>query len=165
MICGTDTLGVGINVPIRTVVFTQLFKYDGQKSAVLSVRDFRQISGRAGRKGYDDVGYVVVQAPGVAPYHARIEPMGSGHRIVDLEGTTGLVFRGQPVRSHVFTDGDVIRIGDRVTGNFVSLVYQDLGKRAQAQLAAPVQRVPPPSVARSGSPACSSPCSPRSAAC
>jgi len=63
LICGTDTLGVGINVPIRTVVFTQLWKYDGRKAAVLSVRDFRQIAGRAGRKGYDDKGYVIVQAP------------------------------------------------------------------------------------------------------
>ena len=63
LICGTDTLGVGINVPIRTVVFTQLWKYDGRKAAILSVRDFRQISGRAGRKGYDYTGYVVVQAP------------------------------------------------------------------------------------------------------
>jgi superfamily II RNA helicase len=63
LICGTDTLGVGINVPIRTVVFTQLWKYDGTKSAILTVRDFRQIAGRAGRKGYDDKGYVVVQAP------------------------------------------------------------------------------------------------------
>lgn len=63
LICGTDTLGVGINVPIRTVVFTQLWKYDGQKAAVLNVRDFRQIAGRAGRRGYDDVGYVIVQAP------------------------------------------------------------------------------------------------------
>ena len=63
LICGTDTLGVGINVPIRTVVFTQLWKYDGKKAAILSVRDFRQIAGRAGRRGYDDVGYVVVQAP------------------------------------------------------------------------------------------------------
>ena len=63
LICGTDTLGVGINVPIRTVVFTQLWKYDGQKAAILSVRDFRQVSGRAGRAGYDDQGYVIVQAP------------------------------------------------------------------------------------------------------
>ncbi|HEY3756904.1 MAG TPA: DUF3516 domain-containing protein [Opitutaceae bacterium] len=63
VICGTDTLGVGINVPIRTVVFTQLWKYDGQKAAILSVRDFRQIGGRAGRKGFDDRGFVVVQAP------------------------------------------------------------------------------------------------------
>ena len=63
LICGTDTLGVGINVPIRTVLFTQLWKYDGQKAAILNVRDFRQIAGRAGRKGYDDRGFVVVQAP------------------------------------------------------------------------------------------------------
>jgi superfamily II RNA helicase len=63
LICGTDTLGVGINVPIRTVLFTQLWKYDGKKAAILSVRDFRQISGRAGRRGYDDKGYVIVQAP------------------------------------------------------------------------------------------------------
>jgi len=63
LICGTDTLGVGINVPIRTVLFTQLWKYDGKKAAILSVRDFRQVSGRAGRAGYDDQGYVIVQAP------------------------------------------------------------------------------------------------------
>lgn len=63
LICGTDTLGVGINVPIRTVLFTQLWKYDGAKAAILSVRDFRQVSGRAGRAGYDDQGYVIVQAP------------------------------------------------------------------------------------------------------
>jgi len=63
LICGTDTLGVGINVPIRTVLFTQLWKYDGKKAAILNVRDFRQVAGRAGRRGYDDKGYVVVQAP------------------------------------------------------------------------------------------------------
>jgi superfamily II RNA helicase len=63
LICGTDTLGVGINVPIRTVLFTQLWKYDGKKAAVLAVRDFRQIAGRAGRKGFDDRGYVIAQAP------------------------------------------------------------------------------------------------------
>jgi superfamily II RNA helicase len=63
VICGTDTLGVGINVPIRTVLFTKLCKYDGLKTGILSARDFHQISGRAGRKGYDDVGWVVAQAP------------------------------------------------------------------------------------------------------
>ena len=63
VICGTDTLGVGVNVPIRTVLFTQLFKYGGQSTKTLTVRDFRQISGRAGRRGFDDVGYVVAQAP------------------------------------------------------------------------------------------------------
>jgi superfamily II RNA helicase len=63
VICGTDTLGVGINVPIRTVLFSRLCKFDGQKTAVLSARDFHQIAGRAGRKGFDDQGYVVAQAP------------------------------------------------------------------------------------------------------
>jgi superfamily II RNA helicase len=63
VICGTDTLGVGVNVPIRTVVFTQLFKYGGQGTKTLAVRDFKQIAGRAGRRGFDDIGYVVAQAP------------------------------------------------------------------------------------------------------
>jgi len=63
VICGTDTLGVGINVPIRTVFFTQLCKFDGEKTDILSVRHFRQISGRAGRKGFDEHGYVVAQPP------------------------------------------------------------------------------------------------------
>ncbi|MEO7297488.1 MAG: DUF3516 domain-containing protein, partial [Verrucomicrobiota bacterium] len=63
IICGTDTLGLGINVPIRTVLFTRLCKYDGQKTGILSARDFHQISGRAGRKGFDDRGWVVAQAP------------------------------------------------------------------------------------------------------
>jgi superfamily II RNA helicase len=63
VICGTDTLGVGINVPIRTVVFTQLAKYDGVQSRLLTAREFHQIAGRAGRAGYDAEGSVVVQAP------------------------------------------------------------------------------------------------------
>jgi superfamily II RNA helicase len=63
VICGTDTLGVGINVPIRTVLFSRLCKYDGQKTGILTARDFHQIGGRAGRKGFDDRGWVVAQAP------------------------------------------------------------------------------------------------------
>jgi len=63
VISGTDTLGVGVNIPIRTVLFTQLFKFNGEKLATLSVRDFKQISGRAGRKGFDTQGSVVAQAP------------------------------------------------------------------------------------------------------
>jgi superfamily II RNA helicase len=63
VICGTDTLGVGINVPIRTVLFTGLAKFDGTKQRVLRTREFQQIAGRAGRAGYDTAGYVVVQAP------------------------------------------------------------------------------------------------------
>jgi superfamily II RNA helicase len=63
VICGTDTLGVGINVPIRTVLFTGLSKYDGVKTRLLQAREFHQIAGRAGRAGYDTAGTVVVQAP------------------------------------------------------------------------------------------------------
>jgi superfamily II RNA helicase len=63
VICGTDTLGVGINVPIRTVLFTQLCKFDGSTSRLLSAREFHQIAGRAGRAGFDTVGYAWAQAP------------------------------------------------------------------------------------------------------
>jgi superfamily II RNA helicase len=63
VICGTDTLGVGINVPIRTVLFTALSKYDGSRARLLQAREFHQISGRAGRAGFDAAGAVVVQAP------------------------------------------------------------------------------------------------------
>ncbi|HEX6875371.1 MAG TPA: DUF3516 domain-containing protein, partial [Nocardioidaceae bacterium] len=63
VICGTDTLGVGINVPIRTVVLTGLTKYDGRRQRVLKAREFHQIAGRAGRAGFDTSGAVVVQAP------------------------------------------------------------------------------------------------------
>jgi superfamily II RNA helicase len=63
IICGTDTLGVGINVPIRTVLLTALSKYDGSKTRLLQAREFHQIAGRAGRAGFDTTGYVVVQAP------------------------------------------------------------------------------------------------------
>ncbi len=63
VICGTDTLGVGINVPIRTVLFTALSKYDGTRTRLLQAREFHQIAGRAGRAGFDTAGRVVVQAP------------------------------------------------------------------------------------------------------
>jgi superfamily II RNA helicase len=63
VISGTDTLGVGINVPIRTVVVTGLSKYDGRRVRHLKAREFHQVAGRAGRAGYDTTGFVVVQAP------------------------------------------------------------------------------------------------------
>jgi superfamily II RNA helicase len=63
VICGTDTLGVGVNIPIRTVLFTKLSKFDGEKVGILSVREFKQIAGRAGRRGFDTAGSIVCQAP------------------------------------------------------------------------------------------------------
>ena len=72
VVSGTDTLGVGVNIPIRTVLFTQLCKYDGQKDVILSVREFKQIAGRAGRKGFDERGWVVAQAPAFVIENKRL---------------------------------------------------------------------------------------------
>jgi len=83
VICGTDTLGVGINVPIRTVLFSRLCKFDGQKTAVLQARDFHQIAGRAGRKGFDERGFVVAQAPEHVIENRRLEEKAKeGRRVV-----------------------------------------------------------------------------------
>lgn len=73
VICGTDTLGVGVNIPIRTVLFTKLCKYDGESTKILTVRDFQQIAGRAGRKGFDDRGWVIAQAPEHVIENKRLE--------------------------------------------------------------------------------------------
>jgi len=73
VISGTDTLGVGVNIPIRTVVIRQLYKFNGEKQVIVSAREFHQIAGRAGRKGFDDRGLVVVQAPEWVVENRRIE--------------------------------------------------------------------------------------------
>ncbi len=73
VVSGTDTLGMGINIPLRTVLFTQLCKYDGAGTAIVSARDFHQISGRAGRKGFDEQGYVVAMAPEHVVENRRLE--------------------------------------------------------------------------------------------
>ena len=80
VICGTDTLGVGINVPIRTVLFSRLCKFDGHKTAVLSARDLHQIAGRAGRKGFDERGFVVAQAPEHVIDNVRREEKAKGNK-------------------------------------------------------------------------------------
>ena len=82
LICGTDTLGVGVNVPIRTVLFTKLCKYDGEKVRILSVRDFQQIAGRAGRKGFDDAGFVVALAPEHTVENLRLEAKANKKKFV-----------------------------------------------------------------------------------
>jgi superfamily II RNA helicase len=78
VISGTDTLGVGVNIPIRTVVFSKLCKFDGQKTRLLRVRDFKQICGRAGRKGYDDHGSVVALAPAHVIENERAKAKAAG---------------------------------------------------------------------------------------
>ena len=104
LICGTDTLGVGVNVPIRTVLFTQLCKYDGRKVRVLSVREFNQIAGRAGRRGFDTAGSIVVQAPEHVVDNKRAE----AKALTDPKKKKKLVKRRPPERGYVHWDGDTL---------------------------------------------------------
>ncbi len=104
LICGTDTLGVGVNVPIRTVLFTQLCKYDGRRVRVLTVRDFHQIAGRAGRRGFDVAGSVVVQAPEHVVENKKAEAK-AAH---DPKKRKKLVKRKQPDRGYAHWDGDTL---------------------------------------------------------
>lgn len=94
IICGTDTLGVGVNVPIRSVLFTQLCKYDGNGVRILSNREFAQIAGRAGRKGFDDAGDVWVQAPGHVVDNIEAE------RKAAEKGRKKVVKKSQPDRGY-----------------------------------------------------------------
>ena len=101
VICGTDTLGVGINVPIRTVVFTALSKYDGTTTRHLKAREFHQIAGRAGRAGFDDAGTVVVQAPEHAIENERLlakagDDPKKRRKVVRKKPPEGMVSWGQP---------------------------------------------------------------------
>ena len=99
IICGTDTLGVGINVPIRTVLFTQLCKYDGEKVDILRVRDFKQIAGRAGRAGFDAIGYVVAQAPEHIIENARV-----ASRVTDPKKLRKIVKAKPPLKGYKHWD-------------------------------------------------------------
>jgi superfamily II RNA helicase len=100
IVSGTDTLGVGVNIPIRSVLFTQLCKFDGEKTALLGVREFQQIAGRAGRKGFDDRGDVVVQAPAHVIENMRMEQKAAGDRVK----TKRLVRKKPPDRGYVHWD-------------------------------------------------------------
>ncbi len=103
IIFGTDTLGVGVNVPIRTVLFTKLCKYDGEKTSILSVRDFQQISGRAGRKGFDNRGLVVVQAPEHIIENLQMEQKAAG----DAKKIRKLVKRKPPEKGFVIWNREI----------------------------------------------------------
>jgi superfamily II RNA helicase len=105
VICGTDTLGVGVNVPIRTVLFTKLCKYDGEKTRVLSVRDFKQIAGRAGRRGFDTRGSVVVQAPEHVIENQKLRAKAAG----DPKKLRKLKLRQPPERGYAHWDADTFK--------------------------------------------------------
>ena len=108
VICGTDTLGVGINVPIRTVLFTALSKYDGTKTRLLMAREFHQIAGRAGRAGFDTLGRVVVQAPEhVIENERALAKAGDDpkkrRKVVRRKPPEGMVSWGQPTFDRLVT--------------------------------------------------------------
>ncbi len=101
VICGTDTLGVGINVPIRTVLFTAMSKYDGSKTRLLQAREFHQIAGRAGRAGFDTMGRVVVQAPEHVVENERLlakagDDPKKRRKVVRKKPPEGFIAWGQP---------------------------------------------------------------------
>lgn len=101
VICGTDTLGVGINVPIRTVLLTALTKFDGTKMRQLTAREFHQVAGRAGRAGYDTAGTVVAQAPEHESENARLVAKAGDDpkklkKVVRKKAPDGFVSWGEP---------------------------------------------------------------------
>jgi superfamily II RNA helicase len=104
VISGTDTLGVGINIPLRTVLFTKLAKYDGRKVARLKVREFKQIAGRAGRKGFDDEGTVACQAP-----EDVIERIKEQRKAASGSGKKSKSPRRQPKKGEVSWSEDTFR--------------------------------------------------------
>ncbi|HWD23872.1 MAG TPA: DUF3516 domain-containing protein, partial [Acidimicrobiales bacterium] len=104
VVVGTDTLGVGVNLPLRTVVFTGLAKYDGTESRLLRAREFHQIAGRAGRAGYDASGLVVVQAPEHVIENEQAAEKAAG----DARRTRKLV-KSSPPRGYVPWDEAVFR--------------------------------------------------------
>ena len=152
VICGTDTLGVGINVPIRTVVITALSKYDGTKMRQLSAREFHQVAGRAGRAGYDPYGNVVVMAPeweidnAVALAKAGDDPA-KRKKIVRKKAPTGVVNWGEGSYERLIAAApeplvpqlklsaamliNVIGRGGDVLGNVRSLVFDNHEPRAR----------------------------------
>lgn len=103
VIVGTDTLGVGVNIPIRTVVLTKLCKFDGSGTALLKARDFHQIAGRAGRRGFDTQGSVVAQAPEHVIENRRLEAKAGG----DPVKLKRVVRRKPPERGYVHWDQKV----------------------------------------------------------
>jgi superfamily II RNA helicase len=121
VICGTDTLGVGINVPIRTVVFTGLAKFDGTNHRILKAREFHQIAGRAGRAGFDTHGYVYVQAPEHAiERHRALQKAGD-----DPKKKRKVQVRKPPEGTVVWTEETFQRLRDATPEALVSRMRVD----------------------------------------
>ena len=125
IICGTDTLGVGINVPIRTVLFTGLVKFDGHRQRVLRVREFRQIAGRAGRAGFDTVGYVVVQAPEHVIDNERAKAKAEAKNAANPKKRSKAQLRKPPEGSVVWTEQTFTKLVEGTPEKLVSRMRID----------------------------------------
>lgn len=157
VICGTDTLGVGINVPIRTVLFTALTKFDGTRMRQLNAREFHQIAGRAGRAGFDTAGTVVAQAPEHETENAAaIKKAGDDpkkkRKLIRKKAPDGFVSWGEPsfrklvdaepetLTSHMQITSammlNVIGRGGDVFGNIRALVYDNHEPRTRQRMLA-----------------------------
>ncbi|MGB3373545.1 MAG: DUF3516 domain-containing protein [Microbacterium sp.] len=157
VICGTDTLGVGINVPIRTVLLTALTKFDGQRMRQLNAREFHQIAGRAGRAGFDTAGTVVAQAPeheseNAAAIRKAGDDVKKKRKIIRKKAPDGFVSWGEPsfrklidsepetLTSHMQITSammlNVIGRGGDVFANMRALVYDNHEPRAKQRLLA-----------------------------
>lgn len=72
VVFATETLSLGINMPARTVVIESLSKWNGEKHRPVSPGEYKQLTGRAGRRGIDEVGHAVVLYQGYfSPDHVR----------------------------------------------------------------------------------------------
>src|ERR671918_727707 len=60
VVFATETLSLGINMPAKTVVIENLFKFSGERHELLTPGEYTQLTGRAGRRGIDEVGFAVV---------------------------------------------------------------------------------------------------------
>ncbi|WP_193597632.1 DEAD/DEAH box helicase [Microbacterium sp. YJN-G] len=157
VICGTDTLGVGINVPIRTVLLTALTKFDGTRMRQLNAREFHQIAGRAGRAGYDTAGTVVAQAPeheteNLAAIRKAGDDPKKKRKIIRKKAPDGFVSWGEPsflklvdsepetLTSHMQITSammlNVIGRGGDVFANMRALVYDNHEPRSRQRVLA-----------------------------
>ncbi|WP_300265553.1 RNA helicase [Microbacterium sp.] len=157
VICGTDTLGVGINVPIRTVLLTALTKFDGTRMRQLNAREFHQVAGRAGRAGYDTAGTVVCQAPEHESENAAaIKKAGDDpkkkRKLIRKKAPDGFVSWGEPsfrklvdaepetLTSHMQITSammlNVIARGGDVFANMRALVYDNHEPRTRQRMLA-----------------------------
>ena len=157
VICGTDTLGVGINVPIRTVLLTALTKFDGTRMRQLNAREFHQIAGRAGRAGFDTAGTVVAQAPeheseNIAAIRKAGDDPKKKRKIIRKKAPDGFVSWGEPsfqkliaaepetLSSHMQITSammlNVVGRGGDVFANMRALVYDNHEPRQKQRILA-----------------------------